>query len=174
MSFALSVWTPHFEWRFPLGKHFKCQSCGNCCRFPNVNLYPFDITAINAYLRSKGLDLHGLEYYDPETLRLHKADGKCVFLVDGSKKSILGYVLGNDSRGTKCFIYPARPLYCRVFPFKLVDPEKRAIELVEYDFCSGVSKGRIHKARLLELDPYAQALMDLENITVKVIRAERG
>lgn len=86
-------------------KEFKCEGCGECCRWTgSVLLTDRDIAAVAAHLglaEQEFIDRHTrLAPNRIQLALLDKADGSCSFL-DGSR----------------CSIYGARPEQCRSFPF---------------------------------------------------------
>jgi len=92
-------------------KQFKCNGCGECCRWSgSVLLTDEDITTLARYhglAESEFINQHTRLAPNRIQLALHdKEDGSCAFL-----------------EGDRCGIYEARPLQCRSFPFSWSVPE---------------------------------------------------
>ncbi len=112
---------------------FKCIRCDLCCGTgPNVTLTVFDIVRMAEYL-----NVHWRTFLYEYTKVLvgdmmvfvalrDKGKGECVFME-------------YENGLTKCRIYPARPMRCRLYPLYLVSPSANYLHLDTE--CPGVGKG---------------------------------
>lgn len=124
-------------WYDRSGLRFEClPDCGACCTnhgdYAHVYLDGDDVERLAAHL---GVSVAGFrarwvardEEDGRERLRDESAD--CTFL-----------------DGTRCSVYPARPVQCRTFPFwagNLASP-RTWVKLCE--FCPGIDRGPVHTA----------------------------
>lgn len=101
---------------------FACQSCGNCCKFFNINITHLDIQRIlenRPDLKAEDIVSFSIsEKGDPESfistygkrqidLKKKKDKDECVFL-----------------ENNVCSIHPFKPIVCRVWPFSLEKNDK--------------------------------------------------
>ena len=115
------------------GFRFHCIRCNLCCGTgPNVTLTVFDVVRISEYL-----NVHWRTFlYEYAKVIVgdmmvfialrDKGNGECVFMEyeDGL---------------TRCKIYPARPMRCRLYPLYLVSPSANYLHLDRE--CPGVGRG---------------------------------
>jgi len=116
---------------YPIGVHFECQRCANCCRdtekrIRRILLSEVDVRRIRekTKLQTKNF-AYLLKGETPFKLEMKKINGKCIFL-----------------KGNKCRIYLARPLICRCFPFWIEKTKESFIFKVSSD-CPGIGKGKL-------------------------------
>lgn len=86
-------------------KQFKCNGCGECCRWTGaVVLLPEDIAVLAAALKMTEeefvRDRTRLAPNRRQLALLDQKDGSCEFL-----------------EGNRCRVYTARPEQCRTFPY---------------------------------------------------------
>jgi Fe-S-cluster containining protein len=121
------------------GLRFECQpDCGKCCtnaREGSLFLEPQDIARLAKHLGVTERELVKKQavVHDDGEIELGKApNGDCVFL-----------------EGSKCTVYEARPLQCRVYPFFPLDGytpiESPYTWQFEKSFCPGIGKGRLYR-----------------------------
>lgn len=103
-------------------KHYLCQRCTNCCRWPGfVKVSNTDISAIAAYLEMREEDFIQ-EYTRLRPSRdglalIDQPDGACIFL-----------------EGRDCRIQPVKPHQCKGFPNTWNFPGWREVcEAIEVD-----------------------------------------
>lgn len=137
MANSLTLTTP------PAAQRYDCQRCGACCHGAfDLVLTPEDLAR-----------LHAIGWDDDTTVRRHgdratlrrQADGACIFLAEGQCR--LHAQHGAD----------AKPLACRVFPFRLVALESQVRVDLRFT-CPAVAgnRGRTlgqHRRELLPLLP---------------------
>ena len=101
---------------------FKCRHCGHCCTDVVCLPTPWDVIRI---VRETGEDPHEfLEFLDPDEIS-GVAKNDPTWLEMNGKRFIMAlrrgkrgcYFLKKNSK--KCSIYEARPILCRLYPFKL-------------------------------------------------------
>ncbi|MHB9134328.1 MAG: YkgJ family cysteine cluster protein [Armatimonadota bacterium] len=119
--------------RLPTFQCYDCQGCGDCCR----GIFAIGLTAeererIMAQGWESDPELQGQELFiahGDRHLLAHREDGSCVFL---------------DERGL-CRIHakfgePAKPLACRLYPFKIIPVGSEVRTDIRYD-CPAVAAG---------------------------------
>jgi len=107
--------------------NFKCHHCNHCCTDVICLPSPWDVRRI---MRMTGLDpFDFVEFLSPEEIEDVDLDDPTWLDVDGEKWMM---ALKRDentgchflNQKTKlCSIYEARPLLCRLYPFKVVEDE---------------------------------------------------
>ena len=116
--------------RYPKNICFECQKCAKCCgdtpkRKRNILMLEKEVERISEITELKpgefSIPSSGTE---PYRYTMRKKEGKCIFL-----------------DGTKCRIYPHRPLLCRFYPFWL--EEFDGYEFNVSDECPGVGVGKV-------------------------------
>jgi Fe-S-cluster containining protein len=127
------------------GLSFQCRpDCGACCTdhdaYAHVFLQAGDAGRLASYLGiERELFRERYTHIDEDgdfVLRMHGPD--CPFL-----------------HGTRCSVYPARPVQCRTFPFwaeNLASPKAWA---ALRSFCPGIDEGERHD--LLTIDSHLEA-----------------
>ena len=107
---------------------FKCHSCNHCCTDVVCLLTPWDVRRI---MRMTGKDPYEfLEFLTPEEIKDVGGDDPTWLEVDGERyvmalqrdDSTGCTFLNNESR--LCSIYEARPMLCRLYPFKVKQSTK--------------------------------------------------
>jgi len=145
--------------------HLLCRRCGWCCQNQLIGVSTVEIRAINEYLKRKSPeDIEGhvvsclafegvLDRYESaykkRKQRLFRFFDPCeTVVIDGTVvvKTHVIHLLQESKRcvfynplGADCFIYPARPLTCRMFPYEV--REGRFVMVDETDECSGAGFG---------------------------------
>jgi len=102
---------------------FRCHSCGHCCRDLAVLPTPFDVQRITLHTGRNPLKF--LEFLTPDEVEEVDEDDPTWLNVDGQQFIMALYrdeemgcsFLDKDTR--LCGIYEARPILCRLYPFKL-------------------------------------------------------
>jgi Fe-S-cluster containining protein len=121
------------------GLRFECQSdCGACCTDHGDAVYVY-LTDADVVLLAAHLGLGRGEFLRRYTER---DDGDLVLVMNGPDCPFL--------RGSRCSVYPARPVQCSSFPFwaeHLASPRSWA-NLRE--FCPGIDVGEPHALRTVE------------------------
>lgn len=104
--------------------HFKCHHCSHCCTEVICLPTPWDVVRI---VRETGAnpfsflewitpeDIEGVNKNDPTWLRVEK--GRFMMALRRGARGC--YFL--DKRTRKCKVYNARPILCRLYPFKLLE-----------------------------------------------------
>jgi len=101
---------------------FKCVHCGHCCKDVVALPTPWDVLRI---VRKTGADPYKfLEFLDPdEILDVEESDPTWLKCRDG--RYLMALRRGKrgchflDKKNCHCSIYKARPILCRLYPFKL-------------------------------------------------------
>lgn len=124
---------------FAAGVRFECQpDCGACCTnhgdYSYVYLTPEDVPVLAAHL-----ELTDAEFLDRYTDR---EDGLIFLKMEQPDCTFLD--------GTKCSVYPARPMQCRTFPFWPENFRSRRQWKRLCEFCPGVDKGPLHDRESVE------------------------
>ncbi|MBM4361707.1 MAG: YkgJ family cysteine cluster protein [Deltaproteobacteria bacterium] len=118
---------------------FRCTGCGNCCREPLLPLTDGDVRRIMARTGDRATDL--VRWVDRDGIELDDEPEAFVELRQGRRAMVLRHergacrYLGPDSR---CTIYEARPLGCRVYPFDPTfgrDGKLRRLRVVQATDC---------------------------------------
>ncbi len=104
---------------------FKCHHCNHCCTDVVCLPSPWDVRRIT---RMTGLDpFEFLEFLTPEEIEDIDPDDPTWLIVDGQKYLMAlqrDDVLGChflDKKTRLCKVYEARPLLCRLYPFKAIE-----------------------------------------------------
>jgi hypothetical protein len=137
---------------------FKCHHCNHCCTEVICLPSPWDVRRI---MRMTGQDpFDFIEFLTPEEIDDVDLDDPTWLELDG-KKYIMALkrdeVLGCQflNRETKlCSIYEARPLLCRLYPFKVVEDDAgkyRGFTLHEDVGCPKHSDGAVSMKPLYDL-----------------------
>jgi Fe-S-cluster containining protein len=147
------------------GRH-TCRRCGWCCQNQLIGVSTAEIRAISYHLKRKPqgqLENHimsclaydgTLSQQDPrhEQYGEHLLDffEPCEAIVFGDTALVRTHVVRllprsrrcifHDPVSRNCFIYPARPLTCRMFPYEVKDG--RLVMVDETDECPGVGLGQ--------------------------------
>lgn len=119
--------------------HFKCHHCNHCCTEVVCLPTPWDVIRI---VRDTGANpIRFLEWLTPDELEGVFKNDSTWLRVDG-EKYMMALRRGArgchflDKRTRKCTIYDARPLLCRLYPFKL--HETRAGEFAGFSLHTDV------------------------------------
>ncbi len=105
--------------------NFKCHSCGKCCTEVVCLPTPWDVRRIVSMTSEDVFDV--IEFLEPEEIEGVDEDDP-TWLKVGNKKYLMAltrdeetgcYFLDNDTN--LCSIYTARPLLCRLFPFRVIE-----------------------------------------------------
>jgi len=126
---------------YAAGLQFECQpDCGACCSNHDDYAYVY-IQSAEAERLAEFLELkleEFLERYaavDEDELILRMDQPDCPFL-DGSR----------------CTVYPVRPLQCRTFPFWVENLNSRRAWRRLARFCPGIDQGGIHDLLTIQDD----------------------
>ncbi len=126
---------------------FQCIRCNLCCGTgPNVTLTVFDVIRMAEFL-----NIHWRTFlYDYAKVIVgdmmvfialrDKGNGECIFME-------------YENGLTKCRIYPARPMRCRLYPLYLVSPSAKYLHLDTE--CPGVGKGNYVSVPIQLVNRYA-------------------
>ena len=177
-----------------------CQRCGWCCRNQLIRVFTVEIRAIIDFLnhtRWEAFEDHisaclayegNLSPYDynfhkrmevirtffrPYEVEVFEGDLVCVkthivALLPETKRCVFYNPLSSS-----CFIYPARPLTCRMFPYEVKDD--RLILINEDDHCPGVGLGEpINLRRHKRLSRMCQQLVHQEDDLFREFVQEKG
>lgn len=157
---------------------FRCQRCGSCChhrRPPELcDLVPLEqveefVTRSNLISLTKKdiLSIGRLTGKDASQFAdtLYGYDGSFVKVLDGGKKVVLDIPVLKSKEDTTCIfyqdgcsIYPARPIACRLFPFRVEERSNHRgdtiLSITYNENCPGIGKGGIvdgnHLKRMVE------------------------
>ena len=102
---------------------FRCHSCGHCCRDLAVLPTPFDVQRITLHTGRNPLKF--LEFLTPEEVEEVEEDDPTWLDVNGQRYMMALY--RDEDTGCTfleqdtylCGIYEARPILCRLYPFKI-------------------------------------------------------
>ncbi len=132
---------------------FKCIRCDYCCGTgPNVSLTVFDIIRMSLHLR-----MHWRQFLETFTKVIvadmlpfislrDKGDGECVFMER---------LPGGE---TRCTIYRARPLKCRLYPLQIASPSAEHIYLDTK--CPGVGEDSVARVPVKLVKHYSWELRE--------------
>lgn len=102
---------------------FRCHSCGHCCRELAVLPTPFDVQRIVLHTGRSPYEF--LEFLTPDEVEEVEEDDPTWLDVNGQRfimallrDEVEGCVF-LEQDGNLCGIYEARPILCRLYPFKL-------------------------------------------------------
>ena len=168
---------------------FLCQRCGWCCQNQLIRVFTVEIRAITELLKHKSREEYEdhvtsclayegnltpyeynfkrrmgrlLNFTEPYEVEVFEGDVALVkthviTLLPGSMRCVF-----YNPPSSSCFIYPARPLTCRMFPFEV--KEDRLIMVNETDKCLGVGRGEdINLLRHRRLSRMCQKLLQQED-----------
>ena len=104
---------------------FKCHHCNHCCTEVVCLPTPWDVRRIMMMTEEDPFDF--LEFLEPDEVEGVDDDDPTWLEVDGTR-----YMMALDRHETKgcyflnretklCKIYAARPLLCRLYPFKVIE-----------------------------------------------------
>jgi len=123
---------------YAAGLRFACQpDCGNCCvnhgDYNYVYLEGNDTRRLARHLKLTVAEFKK-RYTEPEDeyLVLRMDRPACPFL-----------------EGTRCTVYPVRPVQCRTFPFWESNLGSRSAWKRLRGFCPGVDRGEVHPLRVI-------------------------
>lgn len=153
---------------------FKCEKCGNCCRYSPPVFREDEVIKISEYL---GLAIENLplEKYEFLSKTYYKANSPCPFLTDDNKCSIY------EIRGRACRAFPHEwlmyslvPCYCPAIPKALeraadfianhTEDLKRAIAMMENELRLLASDSKFkEQMRSLEYSPLVKKLFEFLN-----------
>ncbi len=179
---------------------FRCQRCGWCCHNQLIRVFTVEIQAILAFLRqqheeafedhiSACLAYEGnLRPYDylyhqrldvlrgffrPYEVECFEGDllvvkTHVITLLPETRRCVFYNPLTST-----CFIYPARPLTCRMFPFEVKD--RHLVMINEDDQCPGIGQGTpVNLRRHQRLSQMCQHLVQQEDALFHAFVQERG
>ncbi len=107
---------------------FKCHHCNHCCTDVVCLPSPWDVRRIMRMTGKEPFDF--IEFLSPEEIEEVDADDPTWLVVDGEKYMMAlqrDETLGCtflDKQTRLCGIYEARPLLCRLYPFKVIEDEQ--------------------------------------------------
>ncbi len=151
--------------------HLLCRRCGWCCRNQLIGVSTVETRAIVNYLERKTPDeieehiLSGLglgrtlephmRTYKKRRERLLDFLDPCELIVFDRAAVIRTHVIHllqesgrcifHNPVSSNCFVYPARPLTCRMFPYEVKDGRFAMVD--ETDECPGVGFGALLNLR---------------------------
>ena len=120
---------------FEKGIRFECTGCGECCKthgdedeYAFVYLSDRDVARISAHLGLSKVAFLNKYCSTDEGGDTHLAGlvGDCAFLEEG----------------TRCIVYPVRPMQCRTWPFWTENLSKEIWEGPVTACCPGIGRGR--------------------------------
>ncbi len=179
---------------------FHCQRCGWCCHNQLIRVFTVEIQAILAFLRHQAEEafedhisaclaseghLRPYDYLYHQRLAVLRRFYR-PYEVECFEGDLLGVkthvitllpetrrcVFYNPLTST-CFIYPARPLTCRMFPFEVKDG--RLVMINEDDQCPGVGQGApVNLRRHQRLSRMCQHLVQQEDALFHAFVREQG
>jgi len=138
--------------------HFRCTSCGNCCRELRVPLTHADLRRL---VDGSGLAANEVvEFMPSEAVDLTGEPGSLVLLDHSAGHALMALAqragacrfLAEDER---CTVYAARPASCRLFPFNPSFGRRgglRRLRLLGGANCDGAQDGENHPHALREAD----------------------
>ena len=116
------------------GVRFKCIMCDVCCGTgPNVSLTGFDVIRMSAYLN---IDWRAFLNLFVDVII---ADVIPFMKFSGVGRGRCPFLRFADSGLTYCYIYKARPMKCRLYPFILQSPSSQ--RLYADPKCPGIGEG---------------------------------
>ena len=128
------------------GIRFECQSTGKCC----TNHGEYSYVYVNAD-EEKGLAKH-LDLSLKEFRKLYTS------LVEGRRTLISKDDACVFLEGSRCGVYPARPVQCSSWPFWRGNLDEKVWFTEVAPFCAGVGKGRLYTRD--EIETLAEAAED--------------
>jgi len=165
-----------------------CRRCGWCCQNQLIGLSTTEMKAITDYLQRKSreeLEDHivsclasegTLEQYElgweKRRERVFNFFEPCEVILFDKTTVVKTHVIRllPESRrcvfhnpvSSDCFIYPARPLTCRMFPYEVED--KRLVMVDETDECPGAGFGeRLNLTRHIRLSKMCKELLSRDD-----------
>jgi Fe-S-cluster containining protein len=186
--------------RGPVSGRFLCQRCGWCCQNQLIRVFTLEIRAILDFLRhqsneafedhisaclayegklspydytfQKRLDVlraffrpYEVEFFEGDLIVVKT---HVLVLLPETKRCVFYNPLTSA-----CFIYPARPLTCRMFPYEVKDGHLVLIN--EEDNCPGVGLGDpVNRLRHKRLSLMCQQLLHQEDDLFQAFVRERG
>ena len=107
---------------------FRCHSCNHCCNDLVALPTPWDVRRIASMTGEDPFDF--IEFLEPDEVDEVEADDPTWLDVNGKKYMMA--LVRDEKRGCyflnkktrMCTIYPARPLLCRLYPFKVIEDKE--------------------------------------------------